>query len=394
MPTPKRFVANTGAILLSFSILGGSAEACTSLSYTDSNGNVYFGRTLELQTELPYQVVFVPAGQDFRSEVAGQPALEYTSQYDMLAVTVPERVPGGGDALGPADLKAVEGMNAQGLTFSLLAYPSVNGAQHQVDQTQAVLSAIDVGSWALGQFGTVEEVKAALADQPILLEPLQMLGGAVPPVHFVLHDRTGASIVIEWHEGEQTVYDNPVGVMTNGPQFSWHLTNLNNYTFLSNLDQPTATFGSFEASQPDSGIATAGLPASNTSVGRFVRAAYYSQFAEKVSDPDDAVTTLSHIMNNFDRPRGITLDARGGGEGDAMDQLSTDQSAFSTEYTSWTTLADLERGRMYLRTYDSINYVMLDLNELSAAEGIRVVPLSAIAGTVGDTTGTLLASSP
>ena len=56
-----------------------------------------------------------------------------------------------------------------------------------------------------------------------------------------------------------TVYDNPVGVMTNGPKFDWHLTNLDNYTFLSNVDRSSASFGSYKAAQPDSGIATAGL---------------------------------------------------------------------------------------------------------------------------------------
>jgi len=382
-----------GALVLSASLAGVPGYPCTSLTYSDANGNVYFGRTLELQMELPYQLVFVPAGQTFRSEVEDHPALEYTSQFDILVVTMPDRIPDAGEQLTPEDLKALEGMNEEGLTFSLLAYPSVEGAQHQVDQTQAVLSAIDLGSWALGQFGTVADVKAALANQPVLLEPLQMLGGAEPPVHFVLHDRTGASIVIEWHEGEQTVYDNPVGVMTNGPQFSWHLTNLNNYTHLSNLDQPTATFGSFEASQPDSGIATAGLPSSNTSVGRFVRAAYYAQFAEKVSDPDQAVATLAHIMNNFDRPRGITLDARGGGEGDAISRMASGDSEYTTEYTSWTTLADLERGQMYLRAYDGLNYAMFDLGALGAADGIRVMPVAALAGTAGDATDALLAAA-
>ena len=56
-----------------------------------------------------------------------------------------------------------------------------------------------------------------------------------------------------------TVYDNPVGLMTNSPRFDWHLTNLNNYTYLSNIDQSTNTFGSLQANQPDSGIATVGL---------------------------------------------------------------------------------------------------------------------------------------
>lgn len=42
------------------------------------------------------------------------------------------------------------------------------------------------------------------------------------------HDADSDSIVIEFANGEQQVHDNPLGVMTNGPEFSWHLTNLNN----------------------------------------------------------------------------------------------------------------------------------------------------------------------
>ncbi|NMF85206.1 linear amide C-N hydrolase [Nodosilinea sp. P-1105] len=49
---------------------------------------------------------------------------------------------------------------------------------------------------------------------------------------------------------------NPVGSVTNGPRFDWHLTNLSHYTCLSNVDQLTNTFGSLKVSQPDFSIAT------------------------------------------------------------------------------------------------------------------------------------------
>jgi len=385
--------AKIGTLAVSAALAAAPAHACTSLQYIDATGTAYAGRTLELQMELPYQLVFVPAGAEFSSQVADQPALDYTSQYAMLAVTMPARMPTPEAPLGPDDMKALEGMNTAGLSFSLHAYPSVEGPQHQVERTQAVLSAIDMGSWALGQFATVAEVKAALAEQPVMLEPLEMLGDAEPPVHFVLHDVTGGSIVIEFDDGERTVYDNPVGVMTNGPSFDWHLTNLANYTHLSNLDTATATFGGLSVSQPDSGIATAGLPASNTSVGRFVRAAYYAQYAEKVADPDAAVQTLAHVMNNFDRPRGITLDARDGGEGDAIARLAAGDSEYSTEYTSWTTLSDLARSRLYVRTYGGLNYAMIDVARMAdEADGVRLMPLSALDTAADDATDALLAA--
>lgn len=55
------------------------------------------------------------------------------------------------------------------------------------------------------------------------------------------------------------------------------------------------------------GIAKAGLSASDTSVDRFIRAAFYANYAEKQTDPDKAVQMVAHIMNNFDRPRGPAI---------------------------------------------------------------------------------------
>lgn len=361
---------------------------CTALLYRDTNGNAYAGRTLELPVEMPYRIAFLPAGRSYESEVQGSAALRYKTTYPILSVTVP---------FAPDDLKIVEGLNSEGLTFSALSYPGAAGPQTAFDKTKAALSAVDLGSWTLGQFATVAQVKEALANQPVLLAPLAILGGALTPFHYVLHDRTGASIVVEFSGGARSVYDNPVGVMTNGPAFSWHLTNLGNYTFLSNVDRSERQFGALQVAQPDSGIATAGLPASNTSVGRFVRAAYYAQFAEKVSAPDDALRTLAHVMNNFDRPKGISVDPRGGGGGIEAGASGGAGSAgpVTSEYTSWTALTDLGRTKLLLRTYAGLNYTAFDLGRLSAAGGMKVMPLAVLDRMAEDGSALLLeAESP
>ncbi|TCK28591.1 penicillin V acylase-like amidase (Ntn superfamily) [Ancylobacter aquaticus] len=368
---------------------------CTSLGYRDAGGRAYFGRTLELTIDLPYQIAFFPAGFRTRSQVEGHPATEYTARYAMLAVTMPYRVPTPEAPAGIDDLKVLEGLNDQGLTFSLLSYPTAGGGYRSVAMTQAVLSASDLGSWCLGQFATVAEVKAAVAAQPILLVPLAMLGGVESPFHYVVHDATGAALVIEFDRGEMKIYDNPVGVMTNGPDFGWHLTNLNNYTFLSNVDKSSASFGGYTAVQPDSGIATAGLPASNTSVGRFVRAAYYAQFTEKAATPDLAVQTLAHVLNNFDRPRGVSIDPPGGGGGH-MEVAGLDQPAsetYATEYTCWTSLSDLDRKLFFLRDYRSLNFSRFDLAALADATEPKVLPLHLLHQEASDATAALKAAT-
>ena len=365
---------------------------CTSLVYLDAAGHAYLGRTLELTSDLPYNLVYFPAGLSFTSVTEGHPPLDYVTARGILAVTMPGRLPTADAPLGYADMKVLEGMNDAGLTFSLLSYPAAGGGQAAVAATQAALSASDLGTWALGQFGTVAEVKAALATQPVMLEALAVLGGVESPFHYVVHDAGGAALVIEFNKGEMTLHDNPIGVMTNGPEFGWHLTNMNNYTFLSNVDKSSASFGGYRAVQPDSGIATAGLPASNTSVGRFVRAAYYAQFAEKAETPDMAVMTTAHIMNNFDRPRGITIDypdPEGGGHLEVAGLAPAPDTAYATEYTCWTNVSDLDRKRFYLRTYRSLGYASFDLVDLAGTGALCVLPLGDLDSLSGDQTGTL-----
>ncbi|MBJ3778467.1 linear amide C-N hydrolase [Acuticoccus mangrovi] len=368
---------------------------CTSLAYRDTADNVYFGRTLELTVDLPYQVAYFPAGFAFSSELKGHPALAYTARHAFVAVTMPGRMPTADAPLGPTDLKALEGLNDKGLTFSLLSYPAASGGHRSAEMTQAVLSASDLGSWALSLFATVAEVKAGLGAQPVMLEALALLGGVESPFHYVVHDPSGAALVIEFHEGEMHLYDNPVGVMTNGPDFPWHLTNLNNYTFLTNVDRSSATFGTYQAAQPDSGIATAGLPASNTSVGRFVRAAFYAQYAEKATTPDLAVKTLAHIMNNFDRPRGVTIDypSEGGGHMEVAGLSSDSATAYATEYTSWTNLSDLSRRLFFVRDYKSLNFTSFDLGALAAASTPCVLPLSHLGTAAFDASAMLIAAT-
>lgn len=364
---------------------------CTSLIYTDTAGRPYLGRTLELTTDLPYHLVYFPAQTAFHSQLKDTAPVDYASQYAVLGVTMPGRIPTADAPITLGDLKVLEGMNDQGLTFSLLSYPAAGGKSASLAATQAILSASDLGTWALGQFASVDEVKAALDAQPVALEPLALLGGVESPFHYIVHDSAGRSLVIEFDNGAMITYDNPIGVMTNGPRFDWHLVNMNNYTFLSNVDQSSAMFGGYKAMQPDSGIATAALPASNTSVGRFVRAAFYAQFTEKAQDADKAVLALSHIMNNFDRPRGVTIDYPGedGGHLEVPGLSADTTTEYATEYTCWTNLSDLTRKRFYLRTYGRLNYASFDLAALAHCDGPRVLPVAALDGMGGDSTAML-----
>ena len=375
--------ALTCSVLAALMAVPAPAFACTTLITRDAAGGIYHGRTLELASWLPYNVVYVPAGTWLTSSAPtpGEAALQGSSRYRVLALTVPVNTAG--------DNKVVEGLNEEGLSFSALMYAGAVGPQMRLAQSQKALAAADIGAWGLSQFKSVAEVKAALQGQPIWLAGLAVLGGLKTPLHYVFYDRSGASVVIEFADGKQTVTDNPLGVMTNGPEFSWHLTNLNNYSFLTNVDKSSGSFGPVKLAQPDSGIATQGLPASNTSVGRFVRAAYYSTYAEQAKDADSAVVTLAHVMNNFDRPRGITVDESGAGANEGVATPGT--AGVSSEYTTWTSLTDLNRNLLFVRTYMDVNYAKFDLAAFKDVKEIKIIPLAGVAGAPLDATAQLKA---
>lgn len=324
--------------------------ACTSLRITDKNGNVYQGRTLEFpESPLKTSLTYFPKGHVFQhlAEDNKTQGLKYQAKYPILALTMPQNQNELYDCL--------DGMNAAGLSFSLNMYHHKGlKALDQSVYAQAIPYEA-LGEWALANFATVAELKEGLKTAHIWSGIIEVLG-LNSPFHFIFYDKLNQCVVVEIKDGELAVYDNSIGVMTNGPEFPWHLTNLNNYTQLTNLDVPAAEVGGLQLIQPDSGIATHNVPSSNTSVGRFVKAFYYSSFANQVESPDEQIVELSHIMNNFDRPKNINL----------VKSVMNGQPVTVREYTVWTTLKDLSRGLMYLRDYTKLNYTQYDFKQFEA----------------------------
>lgn len=360
---------------------------CTSLSYRDALNRTYCGRTMELGEQLAYEVAFLPLGTNWTSETAGSGLpLNFQTSHGIIGVFyAPPDVSSEPETFQNHTI--VDGMNSAGLVFNVLAYPDAGGPQPDRLAKTPELNVIDLGVWALGLFSTVAEVRLALEKIELSFEPLAGLGKQ-PPFHYSLYDRKGDAMVIEFHEGKLTIYDNPVGVMTNGPQFSWHLINIENFAHLTNRDRSVGRLGQLDLRQPDAGISMAGVPSDTTSVGRFVKAAYYATFAEKVSDQETALRMLGHIMNNFDRVRGLSVidPAAGDTFGDALGLQAADTV---TEYTTWTQLSDMERCHYHLRSYDALNFTRFDLNVLSAETRILSAPLMNLPNLGGDGVGLL-----
>jgi hypothetical protein len=55
--------------------------------------------------------------------------------------------------------------------------------------------------------------------------------------------------------------------------------------------------------------------------------------------------------------------------------------AFLSESTKWTSLTDLNRGRLYIRPQNAMNYTMVDLHKLTRFPEARSFPLERLNGT-------------
>ena len=357
-----------------------SAFACTALVITDVNGTAYSGKTMEFASPIPLNMEYIPAGTNILSKTpSGQTGMEFKTKYPVLGLGMLIFPSANQDTM-------VEAINNQGLSISSNEFNNSSAPATPEDDHHKILAATDFAMWVLGNFQSTRQVKQALVagDVKIWLPKIPFLGNAAMPIHYIIFDKTGAGLVIEYSKGQQNIYDNDVGVMTNGPDFSWHLQNLNNYAFLNNTDRNQGKFNHLEVSAPDSGNALVGLPSDQTSAGRFVKAAYYTTFVRKAKTPDDAINTLAHILNNFDRPYDLSIDPPGAvGDGPSL-------KTTSSEVTLFTWIADKAQNRFYLRTIDSYNYTMIDMNVLASVTKIKKIPIATFNNISPDSTHLLL----
>jgi len=378
MKTIATSLLSASLILSNFS----TASACTTMMMQDANGNAYEARTMEWGGALPDCLNYFPTGLPIQSLTPdGKPGLSFKTKHGFVAVSIKNL------SSNPKQVTVAEGANDQGLSLSLNAFFGASVPPVDSDDSK-VLSALDFGAWALGNFQNITQVRQALANKEvsIWLPPIALVGNKTAPIHFALWDKTGAGIVVEFSNGKVNVYDNPVGVMTNGPEFPWHLENLNNYAQLSNVDRNNGTFGSLKVSPPDGGNALAGVPSTQIASGRFVKAAFYTTYVRKAKTPAEAIQTMSHVINNFDRPNDLSIDPPGSNA-----EAAAAVAGVGGEVTLFTTMNDLAQNQFYIRSINAMNFSRVDIPKLAGVKEFKKVSLDEVAQLNGaDATGLLL----
>lgn len=333
--------------IVSLPAVASGALACTAFRVSSADGAVLYARTMEFATNMKSNLALIPRGHRFTGvTTAGKPeGLQWTAKYASIGATMDKA------------MIYTDGLNEKGLAGGALYMPGfAEYSDVGPDDSGTTLASWQLLAWILSSFASVEEVRSALHHVKVN-KAIWPDWGVVPPAHFIVHDASGASLVIEYVKGGKlTTYDNPLGVLTNSPTFDWHLTNVRNYLGLKPYNQHPQDLSGIKFAPLGMGSGMLGLPGDGAPPSRFIQAVAYSQTMMQAKTADEGVKYAFHTLNKFDIPYGSSR--------------ATEDGKIRVEWTQFSAVSDLKNKRYYIRTFDNNQVYVVDLNEedLSAKE--------------------------
>lgn len=324
-------------------LITAETKACTDVRIIAKDGSVLTSRSMEFGAAMNSRLAIRPQGSSFQSSApSGSVGKSWTGKYGFVYL----------DGLGIDCV--VDGLNEAGLGFGALYLPGF--AEYETissENNNKAVSNLQLGAWVLSQFSTVDEVKASLKNISVWGEKLALFGNEFVPLHYVIHDSFGTSIVLEWVNGKLTVFDNTAGVMTNSPTYDWHMTNLRNYISLSpNNSNPVIVGGiTYPANGQGSGLF--GMPGDPTPPSRFIQTVVALTASVTPVNSVEALILGQKLLNRVDLPEGLARDPKTG----------------ESDITQWAVFRDHFGKIYYYRTYDDMTLRAVDLKTIDLTSG-------------------------
>lgn len=298
---------------------------CTAVSYKAARH--YFGRNLDHNMSYGETVTFTPRNHPFVLRRAG--LLDH--HYAMIGMAMMA----GGDPL------YFDATNERGLSMAGLNFPD-NARYFPEAEGRDNVAPYEFIPWILGRCADVPEARNLLrrinlVDLPFSPEL------SLAPLHWMISDAS-ESIVVEQTEDGLKVYDDPVGVLTNNPPFSYHLQNLNNYLNVTSEVPESRFAASLPLKRYCLGMGGIGLPGDLSSASRFVRAAFTRLNSVSDAGTSSEISQFFHILASVAQPRGCS--SAGDGQ---------------YETTLYSSCADTAAGIYYYTTYENSQITAVDM---------------------------------
>lgn len=261
---------------------------CTCINFKTKDH--YFGRNLDLEYRFNEKVVITPREYNFILKSGEM----FKTKYAFIgAATVIDKYP-----------LYAEATNEKGLSIAGLHFPE-NAYYNDEKEGMINITSYELTPWILGNFSSVEELSKVL--EKLNITNIAFSDDILPsPLHFMVSDGVHCIVLEPMKEGLQ-VHANPVGILTNNPPFSYHLTNINSYMNLTpdmtdNRFCPKIKLNSYSL-----GLGAIGLPGDNSSTSRFVRAAFNKLNSVSFDDEENSISQFFHILDTVTIVRGSTM---------------------------------------------------------------------------------------
>ena len=178
---------------------------CTASNYITENH--YFGRNFDYEISYKERVTITPRNYEFKFRKID----DIKSHYAMIGIAA------GIDAY-PLYYDAC---NEKGLAIAGLNFAG-NAVYREFEEDMVNITPFELIPYLLGKASNLDEARELLSEINLVninfAEELPL-----SPLHWMISDNTGESIIVEPLEDGLKIYDNPVGVLTNNPPFDKQL---------------------------------------------------------------------------------------------------------------------------------------------------------------------------
>lgn len=303
---------------------------CTSFTLHSNNKMHYLARTMDFGFELDGRPVVIPRNYVWALQLGG----EYKTKFGFV---------GTGKNVG--NYIVADGMNEKGLAMAELYFLNEAIYNEQQDPNLLNLAPHEFIMWVLGELSSIQELKERINEVNIVNVETELLSTVIP-LHFIVTDRTGETVVIENNTGKLDIKNNPVGVMTNSPDLGWHLKNLNNYLSLQPTNFSNKEIDGYEIKPMGQGSGTVGLPGGYSSPERFVRTVYNRSHTISGVSKEENINAIFHILDGVTIPKGVVVKDDG-----------------AIDYTQYRAILDVSELKYYFNPYENQSVYSVTLDE-------------------------------
>ncbi|MBK0084417.1 choloylglycine hydrolase family protein [Lactococcus sp. S64] len=304
---------------------------CTSLTYNSQDGGHFLARTMDFAINFEASPIFIPRHYHFDLEFDKN---GYETKYSFI-----------GASRFVENYIFSDGFNEQGFSIAVLYFNPKAKYAETTEESKINFEASELVAWALGNACSVDDFAKKIPSMNVVNSKNKFLKINVP-LHWIISDKTGKTAVLEITSTGYHLYDNEVGVMTNSPDFNWHLDNLAHYNHLQPTESKAKTYGKYVSKLDGPGFGMVGLPGDFTSASRFIRTTFIKSYMEPAVNITDGIRNISYILNSVNIPKGIKINSDG-----------------LSDYTQYTAIMDLTNNKYYFKTYDSLSFKEFTLSK-------------------------------